>query len=479
MINSPVRFSWPRNGREHVSGRGIRQLLLMVLCLPGDLLPEGLAPVAAASASQESVQRTEYQGEFTQGKNDDNAILRRVDVLLLSSGGSHFFNVLDDASSGCPWPDSYGRLAPGGEATGVQPHLLYEWQNTVYSVGLPPLVVTIPEQAEVDTTWEYSGWTMRLLERRVLDGVDCWMLEARERRGRRQVLFVESATGILVKSRTDVFLGQGDQFELTLNRTSTDQLAPETATRVMDLQARLLTLQKDLNRRTDAQHRELSARQVETAAQRRQPLHELADGTPLQELLMRLSTDVTRQQERLAASSARAGELLNSSAPRFSLNLIQGGSLDSDSLKGQVVVLHFWDYRDQPLMEPYGQTGYLDFIFNQRKKLNVQVVGVSTSQDFLTADNLARGKRSVRKLAEFMNLTYPIAWDDGSLLKSLGDPRESNGQLPLWVVLTPEGKVVHYHAGYYEIDPAKGLQQLDEILIEQIRRSQAEGQPQK
>lgn len=81
-------------------------------------------------------------------------------------------------------------------------------------------------------------------------------------------------------------------------------------------------------------------------------------------------------------------------------------------------------------------------------------------------------------MIEFMNLTYPVAYDDGSLLRAVGDPRDTNGRLPLWIVLSAEGRVLHYHAGYYEIDPAKGLQELDGVLTSLIRdadsRSKAE-----
>ncbi|TWW09775.1 hypothetical protein E3A20_10930, partial [Planctomyces bekefii] len=41
-------------------------------------------------------------------------------------------------------------------------------------------------------------------------------------------------------------------------------------------------------------------------------------------------------------------------------------SSERDSLKGKTVILHFWDYKDSPLSEPYGQTGYLEFLNNRR-----------------------------------------------------------------------------------------------------------------
>ena len=65
-----------------------------------------------------------------------------------------------------------------------------------------------------------------------------------------------------------------------------------------------------------------------------------------------------------------------------------------------------------------------------------------------------------------MNLTYPIGHDDGNLLRTFGDPRDTRGQLPLWIVLDPDGKVTHYHAGFYEVDAAQGLKELETVLAD-------------
>jgi hypothetical protein len=196
----------------------------------------------------------------------------------------------------------------------------------------------------------------------------------------------------------------------------------------------------------------------------------LSKGTPLEDLVRRMRADAEQQHKRLASAASRASELMNSDSPAFVLDLVSGTKLNSASLKGKTVVLHFWDYRDAPLSEPYGQTGYLEFLFNQKKKMNVEVVGVSTNPDLQTAENIGRGRRSARKLSEFMNLTYPIGHDDGALLKSFGDPRDSKGQLPLWIVLAPDGKVAHYHAGFYEVDASQGLKELEAVLSELLRK---------
>ena len=163
----------------------------------------------------------------------------------------------------------------------------------------------------------------------------------------------------------------------------------------------------------------------------------------------------------------RQEELINTAAPDFVLKLVSKGVLESQSLKGKTVILHFWQYADKPLSEPYGQVAYLEFLFNKRKQMNVEVVGVAMNPSLQQQDTSRQAIRSARKLTEFMNLSYPIGYDDGSLLQTFGDPRPAGGQLPLWVVLSPAGKVVHYHSGFYEVDVREGLKQLDGVVTAQ------------
>jgi hypothetical protein len=70
----------------------------------------------------------------------------------------------------------------------------------------------------------------------------------------------------------------------------------------------------------------------------------------------------------------------------------------------------------------------------------------------------------IRRLKSFMNLSYPIVLDGGSLIKRFGDPRLVGASLPLVVVVGPEGKIVHYHVGHYEVDRQDGLKQLDDVV---------------
>lgn len=423
----------------------------------------------SVAAGADPVQHSSFAGSLIQPDDKDGDILRRFEVQLFSTNQTHFFHVMDDTRHGCPWPDSFGRTGPNVGPESVQPHLVYDYNDHAYLIPIPPMVVALPENIEPEATWEQAEWHMTAIEQRSLNSIPAWIVEARERRGRQQTLTVDAANGITLRAEADVFMGQGDQFKLTLARSSRVPLEPATSDNLNALQSELVALQMTLKRRPDAHLSELSARQIADVAAVSDRLKSLAAGTPLEVLVRQIKLDLDQQQKRLASIANRATKLLNSEVPPFALSLLGGGKLESETLKGRTVILHFWDYRDTPLSEPYGQTGYLEYLFNQKKHMDVTVVGVSTNPDLQSKENFSRGRRSARKLAEFMNLSYPIGHDDGTLLTTLGDPRETRGQLPLWIVLTAEGKVAHYHAGYYEVDAAQGLKELETVLADLLK----------
>jgi hypothetical protein len=134
-----------------------------------------------------------------------------------------------------------------------------------------------------------------------------------------------------------------------------------------------------------------------------------------------------------------------------------------------VTVLHFWEYRDEPLEEPYGQVGYLDFLYHQRGRAGVNVYGVAVDGRLADEATIPAARRSARKLKEFMNLSYPVLLDRGDLLKQLGDPRVLGASLPLFVVIAPDGTVSHFHVGMYEVTREQGLKELDEAVAAALK----------
>ena len=79
-----------------------------------------------------------------------------------------------------------------------------------------------------------------------------------------------------------------------------------------------------------------------------------------------------------------------------------------------------------------------------------------------------RDRVGARKFAIFMNLTYSIVGDSKGFIGRIGDPRKAGAKLPLFVVIDADGKVVHYHAGYYEVDRVIGLKALDDIIAKTV-----------
>ncbi len=421
----------------------------------------GIMLLTAGSVCSAEVTEVRFVGSLSQSTGGEDLILREFEAVLLHSNDGAFFHVLDDEREGCPWPESFGQLHNTGTPA---PHLLYEYDGNGYSIALPPLMMALPQDVAEGSKWTVGTWAFEATGTGTEGGQKVWKLAATERRGRRQSLEILADNQTLHSATLDVFMGQGDRFELTLKQVTSKPLSDAAADRVQQLRTQLLALQRDLKRRTGSQIADLSARQIEAAAAKIDQLTVLAKDTPLQEAVLRIRRDVERQQRRLGKAMDRRDELLSKPAPGFSLELVTGGRLESDSLTGKTIVLHFWKYAEKPLSEPYGQVGYLEFLYNKRKAENVQVVGVAMNPALQQAESSRSAKRTARKLIEFMNLSYPVGYDDGSLLRAFGDPRDSDGKLPLWVVITPAGKIAHYHGGFYEVDQRDGLKELDDVL---------------
>jgi hypothetical protein len=144
---------------------------------------------------------------------------------------------------------------------------------------------------------------------------------------------------------------------------------------------------------------------------------------------------------------------------------LRGSDFSDQQLDDGVVVLHFWGYQDKPLREPYGQVGYLDFLYRKYSSKGLKVFGVVADAKLEDETLRQRTLQSARKFVSFMNVSYPVLVDNEFYLrKVLGDPRAAGARLPLFLVLDKEGKVVHYHVGFYEVDRDRGLEKLDKAV---------------
>lgn len=416
--------------------------------------------VSAVIGDDNQMSEVRFTGSLVRPQGDQPLVIRNFEVLLLD-GDRPFFCVLDDEREGCPWPESFGLFSPAGER---QPRLIVSYDQLPYSIALPFLKLRL-DDTTVGATQQVGDWALTVDGvSKSDDGVPLLEVSARERRGRRQSLTFDPVSGRLQSASLDVFMGQGEQFSLSVTQTAATLVTAASVSSTKETIDTLLALQEQLGRRPDSQLQELSSRQVAAGRKVIEQLTTQSADTALAEAVFRIRRNLTRQQRRVEETMSSRERIVGSAAPGFQLNLIDGSQLNSASLAGKTTILHFWKYSDKPLKEPYGQVGYLEFLYNKQSANGVRVLGIATNPSLQDSQQTRQAQRGARKLQEFMNLTYPIGWDDGSLIRSLGDPRESGGDLPLWVIVGADGKVAHYHAGFYEVDRRAGLRELTEAL---------------
>jgi hypothetical protein len=140
---------------------------------------------------------------------------------------------------------------------------------------------------------------------------------------------------------------------------------------------------------------------------------------------------------------------------------LRDNRIDESTWKKGIVVLHFWNYQERPLKQPYGQVGFLDFICRKRK--DIQFVGVVSHESVRRPETKPGAMRSARKFRDFMNVSYPIVVAN-NLLREVGDARQSGVELPMFVILNAEGKVAYVKVGLFEVDPQRGLTELEAAI---------------
>jgi peroxiredoxin len=450
------------------------------------LLALFVIPILAAPFDDGAAVELRYTGALSKaGRAADGTAVKRFNLYALAirepDGGRRIAYFLNErGAGGWPWPERYGSIAVDGQrkpAAGAGIRLLYDYEGNPVALPLPIPVSAAALNAgakwtEGKETWEVVG-KQKVQER------NCWQIQVSTNFGRKRTLWVEVDSPIVVALEERVFVGQGDEHALTMQLEASkgldaDQLARDT----LPLPA-LLKLQSDLQRGENESRPELTEAQITIAGDALPQLVKDAADTPFSALVSAISKDIKGQIQRTDDVAKLAEKFVGKTAPKFSLKLTDKMDVSSDSLRDKVTVLHFWEYQGEPLVEPYGQVGYLDFLNGKRRKLGVQVFGIAVDSRSAEEQTSPAALKSIQKLKNFMNLSYPIAIDDGKLLGRFGDPTKYGAKLPLWVVIGPDGKIAHFHAGFYKINPDEGLRELDDVLVKLIREQKgksAEGQ---
>lgn len=368
------------------------------------------------------------------------------------------------------WPERYGRVGLVGAAKpGIR--VLYDHDGSLYPWALQRPVFEYPEKLKAGTSWTVERTKYTVAGSQAKAARECWRVELSNQFGRSGRVWVEKSTGLVVAASRRIVMGQGDEFELDTELVSQKPVELKRLQSLRKPWATLLGIQKELKRKPDMTRPELSAVQIRAVQSQIVRLASEARATPFAALVAAISKDISGQSKRAASVGELAKQRIGKPAPKFSLESIDGKTIDSKSLAGKIVVLHFWGYKGDKLVEPYGQVGYLDFLYGKRRRLGVEVIGVAVNPSFDNPQARRASLRSVKKIREFMNLGYPVTTDSGKVLELFGDPRRLDAKLPLWVVIDSKGQVADYKVGFYRIKVDEGLRQLDATVIRLIREA--------
>ena len=388
------------------------------------------------------------------------------------------FLVDEVGGGGWPWPERFGQLGISPEVApfgGSRMRLLHTFNDTQYPVALPVPLFPAPEKLSEGSMWSQNKLRYEVTGSKTVQKQPCWQVEVRNEFTQLATMSISQETHLLVRSEQTVFMGRGDRFKLKMELQSRKETPVSQLNKSRMVSASLLNLQQELKRDPNLTGAGLTQEQLKVAAALLPKLEQQGTETPWQNLVVTIRNNLRRETSRMSDEESLAKKYVGKKVADLKLIGLDGKPVDPKEYQGKITLLHFWYYRGDPLKEPYGQVGYLDFLYNrcQKLKFNVQIYGVAI--DPRLADPALRGKsvRSIQELKSFFNLSYPVTTDAHGLLEKFGDPREISSPLPLWVLIDPEGVIRHYSIGNYEIQPNRGLKQLEAEVVKLVKEQRA------
>lgn len=436
------------------------------------ILTVALSPmVVAADAPLDVGTQLVFRGGITPAAEAADTSGKSFDLTLWivakSDSGADVFWLVDERGKGeFPWVSRFGRVSLDARwrSAADGPAVLYDRGEgkSVVPVPTPFFVAEQPLAAGADL--RDGKLALHVDQAAEVAGQPVWQVSVRDAFGPKRLMMVDRDGPLVQQLAEKVVMGRGEEYQLKLELVAREQLSGESLAALVRAADQLSALTRKLNLAPRSQEVALGGELLEAFKAAFPAVVAAAAATPLEGLVAEAARDLKLQTGRDDAVAQLAEKHTGMAVSDFSIKGLGGESLSQADLAGKVTVLHFWDYRDEPLHEPYGQVGYLDFLYHKRKDTGLQVFGVAV--DGRLADEATRGagERSIRKLKDFMNLSYSILLDSGALVKQFGDPRPLGAALPLFVVIGPDAKIVHYHVGHYEVDRDQGLKRLDEVV---------------
>lgn len=391
-----------------------------------------------------------------------------------------YWLVEERGQGGWTWSERFGEWsidAQGRPTRAAGPSLRFQYGPEGSSV-VPLLSPVWPADFPLQegATWKRDNLEYEVAGQERREGLETWRVNVRSDFGPKRSVWIEPASRTVVAIEEVVFMNQGAEYQVDYKLTAVETPDQAEFDVTRDTFAALVELRARLNRPARQDDAEWTGEQRAVLVEGLPAIEKLATPGPLGKLVRAAAKDISYQAGRAKDVEELAQRYVGQSVESFSVEALSGKGLGSDDLVGKVTVLHFWDYKDSPLSEPYGQVGYLEFLSSRRQGEGVAVYGVAVNARLDEEKNRGAVKAGVRKLRSFMNLSYSQLLDNGDLLKKFGDPRTVGASLPLFVVIGADGKIREYHVGFYKVDDRQGLKELDVAVGAAIKaRDAAQG----
>ncbi|MEQ8784898.1 MAG: TlpA disulfide reductase family protein [Pirellulaceae bacterium] len=430
-----------------------------------------LTSALAAGPIEAGTQLT-YRGAMIAEKGDPVLTRKNFELQLTvvefgDAGAELLWTLSEEGRGGWAWPDRFGRLQLDANlrAEGDRgPSLLYERPEGLSIVNLLAPLVAAEAPLKKGFEWRVDRLLHKVEDSASKKDIAAWRVTAGTLYGVKRTLWIDKQSPRVVAMHENVTIGQGERHDLEMELVSEKTLTDDELRKVDRAFTEMEALRDKLEQPPRTPRVVWSEEQIALLRDKLEPIVALAADTPLAAVAADAAGDAKDQKNRANAVGALAKRIIGQPAPAFELSTLDRKTVDSADLKGKVVVLHFWEYRDTPLEEPYGQVGYLDFLHRRHAADKVAVFGVNVDERL--AAEFTRGKSiaAAKKLKSFMNLGFPVLLDDGALLKQFGDPRVTGAKLPVFVVIGADGAVTHYHVGFYDVDRDAGLKELEQAV---------------
>ncbi len=188
------------------------------------------------------------------------------------------------------------------------------------------------------------------------EGRDTWQVQVSNNYGWQRNVWVDRASPVAVAVQQREFMGMGQEYVINIALKGSETLTGEAKESWIKGLPALIDLRDKLGLTARSEELQYTPKQLALLQERLPDVQKAVSSEPLVKLVKGIRRDLVTQSDRSGALDKLAAEHQGKPAPEFKLAGLGGAELAHGDLKGQVTVLHFWDYTDAPSSSPTGRS---------------------------------------------------------------------------------------------------------------------------